>query len=361
MTEEHIRFRQIADELRNEFLKPEWKVGMELQLEPELMKRFSAGRNTIRSAIKQLMGEGMIARHHTKCCILVRKPSDPKKFRAGTNFGIIGSPEILDSSKTDIPVIASGLIDSLQKYDATLTLFPYCSKNKPSAGELVASLKNKNIVDGIFVSAVFEELKATCKELKNSGVPFIIFHASDLIVVQEKILSGIPSLHISELEEITNFFRAKKKAGMRRIILGGSPEDFIHTRTDFLCRKAAAAARLDYLSIHLIRHDFTEIAEIVQKYSDGQTMLVFSNRSAAILSVVYELIPDDARQKSDIVLFRHYAPDWSGYRSTFTIIERPLYDLGVRAADLMYSTYCSGNQTGKSNMNLHTSISFPEK
>jgi GntR family transcriptional regulator len=53
-------YRQIAEELREEIERGSLKAGQQLPTETELIERFSASRNTIREAVKQLQSRGLV-------------------------------------------------------------------------------------------------------------------------------------------------------------------------------------------------------------------------------------------------------------------------------------------------------------
>jgi GntR family transcriptional regulator len=59
-------YRQIADQLRRTIETGDLRAGMQVPTEDQLMEKFSASRNTVRSALKELATRGLVATRHGK-------------------------------------------------------------------------------------------------------------------------------------------------------------------------------------------------------------------------------------------------------------------------------------------------------
>ena len=59
-------YRQIADQLRRMIETGSLKAGMQVPTEDQLMEEFSASRNTVRSALKELATRGLVDTRHGK-------------------------------------------------------------------------------------------------------------------------------------------------------------------------------------------------------------------------------------------------------------------------------------------------------
>ena len=53
-------YRKIADQLRDAIFRGDLPPGSQLQTEPELQERYGVSRNTVRLAIRELIGEGLV-------------------------------------------------------------------------------------------------------------------------------------------------------------------------------------------------------------------------------------------------------------------------------------------------------------
>ena len=55
-----LKYRTLADQLREEIRTQEWKAGRRLPTEAELSERFSVSRQTVRRALQLLAEEGVV-------------------------------------------------------------------------------------------------------------------------------------------------------------------------------------------------------------------------------------------------------------------------------------------------------------
>ncbi len=55
-----LKYRLLADQLREEMIRQEWKAGRRLPTEAELCRRFHVSRQTVRRALRQLAEEGAV-------------------------------------------------------------------------------------------------------------------------------------------------------------------------------------------------------------------------------------------------------------------------------------------------------------
>ena len=55
-----LKYRTLADQLREEIRGQEWKAGRRLPTEAELSERFSVSRQTVRRALQLLAEEGVV-------------------------------------------------------------------------------------------------------------------------------------------------------------------------------------------------------------------------------------------------------------------------------------------------------------
>ena len=343
--EEYIRFREIAKLLREEFLKPEWIPGKKLESEPEMMNRFTASRKTIRNAMKVLVDEGIVLREHGRRCTLLRKPLDKKKFRKGLNFCLLGNQAILDSTQTDVPEIANGMIEVLSRHDITLTLFPFLTRDFPLQLEPLKNLVERNIVDGIFVMWT-KDIFSVCEYLTGKQIPFTVIRTWEPTkLVHEKMITRYPYLFIKESESLLRMVQHLKERGTKEIILFGMKEDFLPMRTDALLAKATAEASVSYKTIRMEGKSPGFLFELLKLHHCPRKTIVASNALVREIRFAVSILGGHEPKGTDVVFFKHFSPDWKDVEKDYIIFSRPIHNLGVAAAELMLNVY-SGEQPG---------------
>jgi DNA-binding GntR family transcriptional regulator len=76
----------LADELRRRILAGEWRPGDRLPSEPELARRQTVSRSSLRAAISILEEDGYVSRRHGSGTYITHRPALPNDL--GRNFGV---------------------------------------------------------------------------------------------------------------------------------------------------------------------------------------------------------------------------------------------------------------------------------
>ncbi len=335
MTQENIKFREIADNISTELLSPQWMVGMPLATEVELMERFQVSRITVRNALQRLVDGGIISRERGKRSVLIQKPADKKKIRRGLNFALLGNSTIVNSEESDLPSISISIIRELKKWGATLSLFPFLSDETPAGLPVVEDLLARNLVDGFFLS-MMPDLIEIEKFLKEKNIPFVCLLQSEYN--DEKVVRQIkksPSVIVDELTSIHEYVDSAAKNGINQFVLLGSQEDFALMRTHDMFQKITGELGIKYTSMRMENPSFEELLALICRYRDPAGCLIISNKllplADAVLSFLKYRIPEDL----SVVLFKHYTPDWTKWQGKYPIITRPLDKFGIVAAEKM--------------------------
>lgn len=338
MIKENIKHREVATAIRNELLKPTWVPGCKLASEKALMEQYGIGRNTVRNALQRLESEGIISRHRGQRSVLVQKPVNYKNLRRGINIGLVVSASLLDSASSCLPRIARHIIEGFNRWDATLSLFPFLSDTRPLALEHVDFLLSRNLVDGFFL-----ENTPDCIDIGNylhkKKVPFTyIFHTINAQFPIEQ-LNSFPAIINSEFGLVRQVVNSYRENGIKRLVLLGSPDDYREGRTYDLFRPACAQANLELISVPFPETDIAKVIGTVKIYSTPDTCLLLSNE--LVKEVDYSLNHCQLAVERDvhILLFRHYTPDWTHWEQKYPIIAFDPKEFGHNAADMMHRLF----------------------
>src|SRR5436309_1632827 len=76
----------LADELRRRIQASEWRPGDRLPSEPELARRETVSRSSMRAAISILEEDGYVSRRHGSGTYVTHRPALPNDL--GRNFGV---------------------------------------------------------------------------------------------------------------------------------------------------------------------------------------------------------------------------------------------------------------------------------
>src|SRR3990172_4449839 len=83
-TSDRAVFRQIADQIREAIDKGRYKEGAKIPSEAELGEHFGVSRMTVRNALQQLEGEGLVVSEHGKGVYV--RPRPPVRRLASDRF-----------------------------------------------------------------------------------------------------------------------------------------------------------------------------------------------------------------------------------------------------------------------------------
>lgn len=339
--QENILFRNMADRLKKEFLADCWKVGDKVESESALMKRFQVSRKTVRNALDRLASEGLIEKSQGKRCTLLRKPPNEKQMRHGLNFGIVGGELIMNSNLNDVPAVAQGIIAGLNSVDATLSLFPFLTEQYPGALPVIKSLVKKHMADGFFVFNSCD-CANVCDYLRDKKIPYVYVATSyspDTVYPTPHVRSGEWNILKNTVEELA----AQK---IRKMVFLSGENDF--DRPGSILQKIfhdkMLKKKIEYISHDCCGFSAQQFMQEVLRHVSPDTAIMCSNEFADVFDLsrdVLKLIPHE--NVGELLLFKHYSPDWTKYKSHFRIIERDFFEIGKQAVEAMLNVLVQQN------------------
>ncbi len=339
MIQENIKFREIAEHIRAEFIKPHWQPGHKLDSEKKLMDQYGVSRITIRSALQRLEAEGIIAREQGKRSVLLQKPADQKNIRKGINFGLIGNEEIVDASLSDLPRIGINIIRELSSWGATLSLFPFLSEQHPGALDFTRNLISRNLVDGFFVSFTPDFLEIG-EYLLAKEIPFVYvlqFQHMMLNFSEGELAGKYCVVQAEELAPTQRLTKRLKDNGTERIVLLGSRDDYFPQRTYDLFKESAGEAGVELISVPMMGTSLKEIIRTVEKYSAPANCLLLSNELVSEFNYAMDYLELSSPKDVQVLLFKHFTPDWSRWEKKYPVFSCDPVKFGEEAARLMYN------------------------
>lgn len=134
-TTRSLRHR-LADELRGRIHSGEWGPGDKLPSEPELARRRTVSRSSVRGAIAMLEEEGFVSRRHGSGTYVTHRPALPNDL--SRNFGV--------SSLIDSTGLESGTAD--EAYELVDAPPAVAAALRVEAGTGVSSLRRVRTADG---------------------------------------------------------------------------------------------------------------------------------------------------------------------------------------------------------------------
>lgn len=177
-----LKYRFLADQLREEIYAQEWKNGHKLPTEAELAKRFGVSRQTVRRAIRLLTEEGMV------------------EARQGSGTFATGRAQSADAKQ--VAVISSFLDDYIFPtvlHDAQsvfaghgYSILVFATENQVSREREILQNLLEQPVSGILVEGSKTALPSPngdlYQRLRRAGVPMVFLHGA------YSELSGIPCI-----------------------------------------------------------------------------------------------------------------------------------------------------------------------
>lgn len=341
--QENILFRDMADRLRKEFLDPAWKIGDKVESESALMARFRVSRKTVRNALDRLASEGLIEKSQGKRCTLLRKPPNEKQMRHGLNFGIVGGESMMNTNLNDVPAIAQGIIDGLNTMDATLSLFPFLTEQYPGALPAIKSLVKKHMADGFFVFSSCDS-NEVCDFLHSKNIPYVYVAAS----YSPDAIYPVPYVRSGEWDILKNAVDDLAVRKICKLVFLSGENDF--ERPGIILQKLFSEKNLqksmEYISHDCCGYSAQQFMQEVLRHAAPDTAIMCSNEFADTFDLAREVLELTPRKNvGELLLFKHYSPDWTKYKSHFRIIERDFFEIGKRAVEAMKDVLKKQNNT----------------
>jgi len=329
------KYKELAARIYEGIQSGRYPVGAVIPSETELQSFYGVSRGTVRKAVEQLVNDGHLkkSRGNGHGTMVLDCTEACRKTRKTLNFGMIGSNEIFDSNKHDAPVVSKGIIASLSQKNASLSIFPFLSEQHPGALDYVKDIISRNIVDGLFIWFNKPDNEEVCRYLHRIRFPFVYLstHYSPYTL---NLPAEYPVAAIEELQVLRNNLKKYQASGIRQVILLASIEDYQNDRTHQLLLKVCGEIGMEYHDRNMQGFSFRQIEESLNRNSTRDTLFVTSNRLADRVCDAVSSHETRCRE-FNLLLFRHYSPDWSQWKGKFRIFDRPFEQLGRQAASLM--------------------------
>lgn len=329
--QENILFRDVAEQLKKDFMLPNWKIGDKIESESSLIARFQVSRKTVRNALERLASEGLIEKSQGKRGILLRKPLNEKHIRHGLNFGIVGNENIMNANINDIPAIAQGIISGLNSMDATLSLFPFLSNQSPGALDSVKSLIKKHVVDGFFIFPS-KDCNEVCEYLRQKKIPYVYivpFFQTNKVYPEPFIRSGEHDILQNAVQEL-----AERKIKKLVFLAGENDSERPGTIFKQIFSNKELSSKIEYITHDCRNFQYSQLIDEIRKNSSPETAIMCSNEFAHLFDIARETLPLIRGENiGEMLLFKHFSPDWKNYQKHFKIIERDYFEIGIRAVE----------------------------
>lgn len=330
------KFKELASLLRDQIVSGKYPVGSIIPSETQLIEQYQVSRTTVRDAINVLVDDGFLSKKRGRFSgtTVLERSKVLKRVRKSINFGILGCEHIFDPLINDAPAVEYGIIAELMKWNATLSMFPFLSKNFSGALPFAKEIIHRNLVDGFFLFRSTDLLEF-CEYLQSIHFPFVHICAGEVTYPLPKI----PQIHIQELQSIEVFTENLKRKGFSRIHLLASEQDFGLSRTHEMFSEASRKAGIQYSVQDCSDFSFEVFLDAVKKTIRRDTAIVTSNLHVEKMDIAVEMLHLQIPRDAYIIFFKHYSPDWTKYQDRYAIIDRPYHKLGVTAAKLMRELY----------------------
>jgi len=332
-----VKYQNLAESLKRQIQRGFYRENDYIPSEQELAELYNVSKITVRGAINLLTEEQMLVKERGKRTRVIS--SEPTKKiipRQNMSLGIAFDSINLYSDISDMPAIIHGITSHLNPWKENLSLFPF--ETHRDQVELFRHLLEKNVLDGVFLLTMGKHTRDVLSFLQESAFPHLL-----IVPSEDDFLEDIakdftcPALFMDEQETIRSFLEKHLHAGTEKAEIFGI-EGLEVERTIKLFEKCRPSEHFQ-IQKHIFMKSqdyFSEIVKLLGKDGKKSRLLVIGTTELAYYmdsALNYcGLYNHDA---TSVVCFKHYSSMNKILGQKFTVIDRDLHKLGMKAAEIM--------------------------
>ncbi len=332
------KYEEIAASLKHQIKLNVYKEGEMIPPEYKICKLYGVSRITVRQALDILVREKYLTRERGRgkgTKVLSSRPVK-EKVRRQLNYGVAFALSQLNSQKSDVPDIIHGITGKLNVWEASMSTFPF--NYNIDQVELFKSLLKRNLVDGFFMFTMLEYTEGIVRLLLDKKMPLVVIVPSDdhdLEAVVDKYC--LNSVRIDEISTVKELLARAAKANIANIRIIGVRES-MSSRTLSIFRECAGGTGQEISFTHVDPQNnlFSQVKKCISGLDKSNTLLVVGENGLlpytdAALDALSMRAPEDIQ----VLAFRHYSHIDPLIEDRYSVIERPFYELGKKAAEIM--------------------------
>ena len=332
-----VKYQHLAESLKRQIQRGFYKENEYIPSEQELAELYNVSKITVRGAINLLVEKQMLSKERgKKTKVISSEPAKKIIPRQNLNLGLAFNTINLYSDKSDMPEIIHGITSSLNPWKENLSLFPF-EINRDQV-ELIRHLLENNVVDGIFLLSMGEQMRSLMSFLDGSSFPYLLV-APDEDEFMENLAKefNCPALLMAELETIRVLLEKHFKAGATKVEIFGI-EGAEVKRTVALFERAKPVEDIP-IQNHIFKRDQDYFAEIVKSLTEGgntpRLLVIGTPELGYYMDSALRHCNLYGRSDLPVLLFKHYSSRNEMLKEKFTVIDRDLHKLGMKAAEIL--------------------------
>ncbi|MBN1863293.1 MAG: GntR family transcriptional regulator [Victivallales bacterium] len=332
---DRIKFRELADRLRDKIDSGDLNPGELIPSEPELQAEYEVSRVTVRSAVSLLVSEGLLRkeRGRNRGTMVLARDENSSKTRKGSGFGILLGSNSLYSDRSDLPDIINGITGRLNFWEANLNMFPVL--RGVDQFEYTKSIISRNIVDGLFLCDLGSHAvnEAVTGYLSGIKIPWVTMSST----LGGRVVSHRhPEVFINELEAVGKLLADIGGIHQEIVFLGFDGVELERTFALFGSHREASGFKLGKRMFEPGTDIFPELLNFLGNgEADGRLLIIASHNVLPLFNSAVNHLGIEVPNRFSVVYFRHYSTDYENAINRYDSIERDFLELGRKAADMM--------------------------
>lgn len=331
-----VKYEELASKIREQIAAGVYMPGTAIPSQPQLVEIYKVSQITVRKAVDQLANEGYVRKGlgRGNGTVVLERSKLQKMTRLTYNFGIFGDARILDITDHDIPAVAKGIVFGLERWNASLSMFPFLSERHPSPVDYAKTLIARNMIDGLYVADCTgaEEL---CEYLKNIRFPFVCLQTME--TRKDRFNDcAYPAVQIRERKMFSKLLKNYRKCGCRDVVLFAAQDDLFPGRTHELLELCCLEAGLPYRKVNMLRETFPILLRSLEKEIAADRLIVSSNTLMLRLDDALCLLGPKVPENLNLLFYKHYADKLPILNRKYAVLDRPFEKVGLEAARMMH-------------------------
>ncbi len=330
-----IKYRQIADFLRERIKRGQYRTGETIPSYPQLGELFEVSEITIRKAVSVLVQEERLEMQPGRGKGFYVLPPPKAEGRSTLNIGYLAG----HFAKSDDPAIQPGILAAAHGRSGNLLLLPHFENGEDRLAYL-KRLAETGAADGFIVSsqhfASSRERLAAIRFLEENAIRSVLIHSSELPSMAEAAAetNTVRMIERGALEKALARVRAK---GKKRLLFLGVWRPSVERSQALAAAILPRGLQMESLILETPRHPglYNAFDRAVAAANLAETTIVVEGDNLPLSyfdSVLAARGLTPGREVS-CFFFEHFCALEPMFFSQYSSISRPYFDLGFRAGE----------------------------
>ncbi len=354
-----VRFRELAETLRQKIVRGEYRPGDLIPSEPELGSIYHVSRMTVRNAVELLVQEDLLRkeRGRGRGTVVLRQGVRRSRNRVGLSFGTMSVASRDQWNLSDTSPVMQGITESLNIWESNLNVFTLA----PGVNQLeyVKSIVGRNIIDGLFLFPMAEYTAGIVGYLRENKIPtvFIATTSTD----SPALPPGIPSVRIDETAGIDIFLEQHRNSYRSLSFLGTDGSELDRTIRLFNLSRGIRNFKVSSFRLAPGSDYFADVKKVLRDLSSDREnlLLVATNELTSYADAAISSLALRVPGQLSVACFKHYVHLPERAESRFSHISRDYIGVGRAAGKMMLEI--AGVNMPEPGLTLDRSLLFPSE